>query len=143
MCSVVGSHIVMVIELVCVRPETVFAVAYVGSHNIGAVDNGGQTHYLFGITDAQLALLVRQRTPKKLDEAVSLTLQMESYLVTTPRPDVDIAVTEQGPSKQFQTDAVHLKSREPDSKQADKLVDMLGKLVKRLDDIEAKMANEK
>ena len=111
--------------------------------NAAATEQLALTHYLLGITDAQLALLVRQRTPKKLDEAVSLTLQMESYLVTTPRPDVEIAVTEQGPSKQFPTDAVHLKSCEPDSKQADKLVDMLGKLGKRLDDIEAKMANEK
>ena len=46
-------------------------------------------HYLTNVDQQQVAFSVKQRCPKTLDEAVSATMEMESYLIgTAARPSV-------------------------------------------------------
>ena len=45
-----------------------------------AIEQMALTHYLSQIDDVQIAFNVRQRKPTTLDKAVSVTLELESYL---------------------------------------------------------------
>ena len=52
------------------------------------------THYLSRLTNPQVAFAVKQQCPKKLEEAVRATLEVESYLlkptvVGNVNPDVE------------------------------------------------------
>ena len=47
-----------------------------------ATDQLALTHYLMALTDVQIALHVKQRSPTKLEEAVGYTLQVEAALAT-------------------------------------------------------------
>ena len=48
------------------------------------------THFLANITDRQVSFAVKQKAPTTLDDAVTATIQFESYLTTfnSPREDV-------------------------------------------------------
>ena len=56
-------------------------------------------HYLRQLTDHHIAFNVRQKRPQTLDEAVSITLELESYLVPSgllsSRPSVGELPTSQ------------------------------------------------
>ena len=47
-------------------------------------------HYLGQLTNHQVSFNVRQKRPRTLDEAVSATLELESYLVPTGLPAVGV-----------------------------------------------------
>ena len=49
------------------------------------------THYLLGIPEAHVALAVRQKVPKTLEEAVSYTIQIESFFITSRVGSLDIS----------------------------------------------------
>ena len=96
------------------------------------------------ITDVQVALPVRQKTPKTLDEAVSHTIQMESFLVSTRIANLEVPVADQDPAQDLSTNAVQYKSHKNSRDECDgKLLGMMEKLGRRLDDIEARISVEK
>ena len=54
-------------------------------------------HYLGQIEHTQVAFSVKLKRPKTLDEAVSATLEMESYLCTQTVVCIDVPVDEERP----------------------------------------------
>ena len=101
-----------------------------------ATDQLALTHYLMGISDVQLALPVKQKSPKSLDEAVSYTIQVESHLLTARVASMGVADYN---SQDVLTNAVHTtcKSEEKSrSDKEDKLLAMIQKLDQRLENIE-------
>ena len=84
------------------------------------------SHYLGQLTNHQIAFNVRQKRPQTLDEAVSATLELESYLIPTNLP----SVAGMPPS---QVVAGIRQSQ-------DTMMDMLTKIMKRLDRLESDRA---
>ena len=41
------------------------------------------THFIASVVDPQISFAVKQKTPKSLDEAVSATIQLETYQTTS------------------------------------------------------------
>ena len=82
-------------------------------------------HYLGQLTDHQIAFNVRQKRPRTLDEAVSATLELESYLVPSGFPPTRLP-----PSQ------VVAGVRQPQ----DEMIQMLAKMMERLDHLESEQA---
>ena len=91
------------------------------------------THYLRCIHDVQLALPVKQKSPTSLHEAVSYTIQIESFLSTchSTQPSINVARAEPTEATQLPADAVTVKPP------LDRFTEMVEKLGKRLDNIES------
>ena len=87
-------------------------------------------HYLIQLTDNQIAFNVRQKRPRTLDEAVSVTLELESYLVPSS------LLSTQSPVSQLPTPQVVAGVRE--SQEA--MMNMLSKMMERLDKLELERA---
>ena len=96
-----------------------------------AVEQLALTHFLQNIHDVQVSFAVKQKAPKTLDDAVSATIQMESYLITSRLATVGL----EEPSHDKTNDlAVHATSWKNND---GKLLSMMEKLVSRMDNIEA------
>ena len=89
------------------------------------------THYLGQLDNPQISFNVKQKRPKTLDEAVSATLELESYLLKPPQavgqvvssiPDGDVSVV--AGVKQSQ----------------ETMMQMLTKMMERLDKLESSRA---
>ena len=90
------------------------------------------THYLRCIHDIQLALPVKQKSLTSLHEAVSYTIQIESFLLTClTQPSINVARAEPTEATQLPADAVTVKPP------LDKFTEMVEKLGKCLDNIES------
>ena len=90
------------------------------------------THYHSCIHDIQLALPVKQKSPTSLHEAVSYTIQIESFLSTChTQPSINVARAEPTEATQLPADAVTVKPP------LDKFTEMVEKFGKRLDNIES------
>ena len=87
------------------------------------------SHYLGQIDSTQIAFSVKQRKPKSVDEAVSATLEMESYL--HPRVDhvANIGVEKESTDEASFVAAVRT--------QQDTMMDMLRSIMQRLERLEA------
>ena len=86
-------------------------------------------HYLGQIIDHQIAFNVKQKRPRTLDEAVSATLELESYLLQSGLPSVS-PVAERYPTQ------VVAGVRQPQ----DTTMQMLTKMMERLDRLELERA---
>ena len=84
------------------------------------------SHYLGQLTNHQIAFNVRQKRPQTLDEAVSATLELESYLIPTNLPSVAGIPPSQVVAGIRQSQ--------------DTMMDMLTKIMKRLDRLESDQA---
>ena len=82
-------------------------------------------HYLGQLTDQQIAFNVRQKRPRTLDEAVSSTLELESYLVPLGLPPAGLH-----PSQ------VVAGVRQPQNE----IMQMLAKMMEHLDHLESERA---
>ena len=79
-------------------------------------------HYLGQLTNQQISFNVRQKRPRTLDEAVSATLELESYLVPAGLQAAAV------PPSQV-VSRVH--------QSQDTMMEMLGKIMERLDKLES------
>ena len=86
--------------------------------------------YLIQLTDNQIAFNVRQKRPRTLDEAVSVTLELESYLVPSS------LLSTQSPVSQLPTPQVVAGVRESQ----ETMMNMLSKMMERLDKLELERA---
>ena len=84
--------------------------------------------YLGQITDHQIAFNVRQKRPQTLDEAVSATLELESYLLPSGLPSVS-------PAERYPTQVVAGVKQPQDT-----TMQMLTKMMEHLDHLELKQA---
>ena len=87
------------------------------------------THYLGQLEQQQLAFSVKQRRPKSVDEAVSTTLEMESYLV--PKGGRVAQVTEDPTPAE---PVAVVRDRQ------DAVMTLLQQVVQRMDQLEARVA---
>ena len=89
------------------------------------------THYLGQLDNPQIAFNVKQKRPKTLDEAVSATLELQSYVLKPPRAD--------GHSQAVNT--IPDVSVVAGVKQSqDTMMQMLSKMMDRLDHLESERA---
>ena len=79
-------------------------------------------HYLEQLTNHQISFNVRQKRPRTLDEAVSATLELESYLVPTGLPAAGV------PPSQVVAGV---------RQSQDTMMEMLTKMMERLDRLES------
>ena len=84
------------------------------------------SRYLGQLTNHQIAFNVRQKRPQTLDEAVSATLELESYLIPTGLPSVAGILPSQVVAGVRQSQ--------------DTMMDMLTKMMERLDRLESDRA---
>ena len=82
----------------------------------------GLNHYLGQLTNQQISFNVRQKRPRTLDEAVSATLELESYLVPAGLQAAGVPPS-QVVSRVYQSQ--------------DTMMEMLGKIMERLDRLES------
>ena len=87
-------------------------------------------HFLANLSSPQVAFGVRQRKPKTVEEAVTATLELESYLTPSSGPGRVAQVEVEEPSAQEAIVAA-VKS------QQDAMLDLMSKLVERLEKLEA------
>ena len=85
-------------------------------------------HYLGQLTNQQLLFNVRQKRPRALDEAVSATLELESYLVPTGLQSISAAGV---PPSQVVAGV---------RQSQDTMMEMLTKMMERLDRLETECA---
>ena len=82
-------------------------------------------HYLGQLTNHQISFNVRQKRPRTLDEAMSATLELESYLVPTGLPAAGV------PPSQVVAGV---------RQSQDTMMEMLTKMMERLDRLESDCA---
>ena len=95
-----------------------------------ARENFAMNQYLPQFTNPQVAFSVKQAKPKTVDEAVRLTLEMESYL-QPQRPENISSVELEDSHCETETIATVTHKTNPD--------DSLGQLLRRIDGIEAEL----
>ncbi len=96
----------------------------------------GLTKYLEQLENPQVAFGVKQRQPKTLNDAVSATLELESYVTTkTGKPDNFgvAAVAHEGDHKAREVATVGLRQTPTDPS----LVQMMQQLIERMDRLES------
>ena len=94
----------------------------------------------------ELALAVKQKRPKSIDEAVAYTLEMESYMITTGSTRPAAAVTAVIPEQEVDTPGIQLPSKTTISvaavlRKQDAMMDMLRNFNIRLKHVERIVAS--
>ena len=98
--------------------------------------------YLTLLDKPELALAVKQKRPKDIDEAVSYTLEIESYMMTTsPSRPVSVAAVTQREQEDIDDAQRAVTIIAAVQRQQDSILDMLRDLTIRLDRVEQKVAN--
>ena len=95
-----------------------------------ATEQFALTHYLNAIKDPQTSFAVKQKTPKTLDEAVTATMQIESYLPSSGPSDHSRV-----PEADVPTCLINWKTKE------DKLLNVIQGLSDKLERMEVKLEN--
>ena len=98
----------------------------------GAREELALSKYLDQLKDPQVSFRVKQRRPKAIQEALSNTIELESYLVKSASSKV-MQVTPRDPEEQAAVAVVQSTQRG--------LVDMMQRLVERVEQLE--MASQK
>ena len=83
--------------------------------------------YLDQLKDPQVSIRIKQRHPKTIQEAISNTIEMESYLVKSASSKV-MQITQKDPEEQAAVAVIQSTQRG--------LVDMMQRLVERVEQLE-------
>ena len=93
------------------------------------------THFIASIVDQQISFAVKQKTPKSLDEAVSATIQLETYLTTSRMTNVN-NIQEKPMWETQSTNAVGWKNQE------NKLEQLLETITMKLENLENRVSRQ-
>ena len=106
--------------------------------NAAAIEQLALTHFLMNITDMQVSLGVKQKTPKTLDEAVNYTIQIESFLLSSRVSSTSL----DSPPEQSVTSEDNVSTGAVGVKSDQKMMTLIETLTQRLDTIEAKISSD-